>query len=116
MHLGPHPGGLKPRADRRCRLPPHVPPNRLHKRLGGLVVGPIKSGLPSFGLPDVRASDVGALAAGGIGVMLVGFAEALGAAKAYAARKHEQIDPNRELLGLGAESGAPRVKLTHPSG
>jgi len=65
------------------------------------IVGPIKSGLPSFGLPDVRASDIGALAAGGIGVMLIGFAEALGAAKTYAAREHEQIDPNRELLGLG---------------
>ena len=44
---------------------------------------------------------MGALAAGGIGVMLVGFAEGLGAAKTYAAREHQQIDPNRELLGLG---------------
>ena len=70
------------------------------------IVGPIKSGLPSFGLPDVRASDIGALAAGGIGVMLVGFAEALGAAKTYAAREHEQIDPNRELLGLGGANVA----------
>jgi SulP family sulfate permease len=65
------------------------------------IVGPIKSGLPSLGLPKVRAGDVGALAAGGIGVMLVGFAEGLGAAKTYAAREHEQIDPNRELLGVG---------------
>ena len=65
------------------------------------IVGPIKSGLPSFGIPKVHGSDVGALAAGGVGVMLVGFAEGLGAAKTYAAREHEQIDPNRELLGLG---------------
>ena len=34
--------------------------------------------------------------------MLVGFAEGLGAAKTYAAREHYEIDPNRELLGLGA--------------
>jgi MFS superfamily sulfate permease-like transporter len=73
------------------------------------IVGPIKSGLPSFGLPDVRASDVGALAAGGIGVMLVGFAEGLGAAKTYAAREHQQIDPNRELLGLGGANLASAV-------
>ncbi len=33
--------------------------------------------------------------------MLVGFAEGLGAAKTYAARQHQQIDPNRELLGVG---------------
>ena len=65
------------------------------------IVGPIKSGLPSLGLPKIHAGDVGALAAGGIGVMLVGFAEGLGAAKTYAAREHQQIDANRELLGLG---------------
>ena len=34
--------------------------------------------------------------------MLVGFAEGLGAAKTYAAKDHEEVDPNRELLGLGA--------------
>jgi MFS superfamily sulfate permease-like transporter len=34
--------------------------------------------------------------------MLVGFAEGLGAAKTYAARDHYEIDPNRELIGLGA--------------
>ena len=33
--------------------------------------------------------------------MLVGFAEGLGAAKTYAARAHYEIDPNRELVGLG---------------
>jgi len=65
------------------------------------IVGPIKSGLPSLGIPKIRASDVGALVAGGVGVMLIGFAEGLGAAKTYAAREHEQIDVNRELLGLG---------------
>jgi len=65
------------------------------------IVGPIKSGLPSLGIPKIHGSDVGALAAGGVGVMLVGFAEGLGAAKTYAAREHQQIDANRELLGLG---------------
>ena len=46
--------------------------------------------------------DVGTLVAGGVAVMLVGFAEGLGAAKTYAAREHYEIDANRELLGLGA--------------
>jgi sulfate permease, SulP family len=71
-------------------------------RHGVEIVGSIKSGLPTFGIPSVHASDVGALAAGGVGLMLVGFAEGLGAAKTYAAREHQQIDANRELLGLGA--------------
>ena len=34
--------------------------------------------------------------------MLVGFAEGLGAAKTYATRAHYEVDPNRELIGLGA--------------
>ena len=65
------------------------------------IVGNIEAGLPSLGLPDASASDYGSLAAGAIGVMLVGFAESLGAAKNYAARDHYEIDANRELLGLG---------------
>ena len=70
------------------------------------IVGDIDSGLPSLGLPDASASDYGSLAAGAIGVMLVGFAESLGAAKTYAARHHYEIDANRELLGLGAANVA----------
>lgn len=70
------------------------------------IVGPIKSGLPSLGLPNVHLRDFGTLVAGGIGVMLVGFAEGLGAAKTYAARAHLEIDANRELLGLGAANVA----------
>jgi high affinity sulfate transporter 1 len=66
------------------------------------IVGHIERGLPSVGLPDVRAHDYLDLAAAGIGVMLVGFAEGLGAAKTYAARAHYEIDVDRELLGLGA--------------
>jgi sulfate permease, SulP family len=68
------------------------------------IVGPIKSGLPSLGTPDVHVRDLGDLAAGGIGIMLVGFAEGLGAAKNYAAREHQEIDANRELLGLGGSN------------
>ncbi|WP_027008081.1 SulP family inorganic anion transporter [Conexibacter woesei] len=66
------------------------------------IVGHIDSGLPSVGTPDVSWSDIGSLVAGGVGVMLVGFAEGLGAARTYAQREHYEIDTNRELLGLGA--------------
>ncbi|MGW6545047.1 SulP family inorganic anion transporter [Streptomyces massasporeus] len=66
------------------------------------VVGGIAAGLPSFGFPDVSVGDLGALAAGSVGVTLVAFAEGLGAAKNYAARDHYEVDANRELIGLGA--------------
>jgi high affinity sulfate transporter 1 len=69
---------------------------------GVAIVGPIESGLPSFGLPDVDTQRYLDLVASAAGVMLVGFAEGLGAAKAYAARNHYEIDPNHELIALGA--------------
>jgi high affinity sulfate transporter 1 len=66
------------------------------------IIGQIQSGLPSFGLPDVAAHSYLDLAPAAIGVMLVGFAEALGAGNTYAQKEHYEIDPNRELIGLGA--------------
>ena len=66
------------------------------------IVGDIDSGLPSLGLPDVSFSDYLDIAPAALGVMLIGFAEGLGAAKTYAAKKHYEVDANRELLGLGA--------------
>jgi high affinity sulfate transporter 1 len=69
---------------------------------GVAIIGQIQSGLPSFGLPNVAAHTYLDLAPAGIGVMLVGFAEGLGAAKTYAEKNHYEIDPNRELIALGA--------------
>jgi sulfate permease, SulP family len=69
---------------------------------GVKIVGHISGGLPSFGLPSVPAADYLKLAGSAAGVMLVGFAEGLGAAKTYAARNGYEISPNRELIGLGA--------------
>ncbi|GAA1858429.1 SulP family inorganic anion transporter [Actinomadura bangladeshensis] len=69
---------------------------------GVAVVGGIATGLPSFGFPDVSVDDLGGLAAGSVGVLLVAFAEGLGAAKSYAARDHYEVDADRELIGLGA--------------
>ena len=66
------------------------------------VVGHIDAGLPALGLPGATWTQYTDLIGPCLGVMLVGFAEALGAAKTYAAREGYDIDPNRELLGMGA--------------
>jgi sulfate permease, SulP family len=66
------------------------------------VIGHIDSGLPQLGLPDLTGRQFIDLLGGSVGVMLVGFAEGLGAAKTYAARDGYDIDADRELLGLGA--------------
>jgi SulP family sulfate permease len=69
---------------------------------GVTIVGHIDGGLPSFGFPSVPSGDYLKLAGPAVGVMLVGFAEGLGAAKTYAAKNGYEISPNSELIGLGA--------------
>jgi SulP family sulfate permease len=69
---------------------------------GVATVGSIDPGLPSLSVPDISLDRFGGLTAAALGVMLVGFAESLGTAKTYAQRDNREIDPNRELIGLGA--------------
>lgn len=66
------------------------------------IVGSIESGLPSVGLPGVGFGDGVDLLAGAIGILFVGFAEGLGAAKTYAARDHYEIDADQELIAVGS--------------
>jgi sulfate permease, SulP family len=70
---------------------------------GVKIVGHIDSGLPSLGLPHgVRWRDYVSLFGPAIGVLIIGFAEGLGAAKTYAAKAGYEVNANRELGGLGA--------------
>lgn len=75
----------------------------LHLQAHGVaIVGRVSGGLPSFGLPDAPASDYLKLAGPAAGIVLVGFAEGLAAAKTYAAKNGYQINPNTELASVGA--------------
>ncbi|NLU65425.1 SulP family inorganic anion transporter [Rhodococcus sp. HNM0563] len=70
---------------------------------GVAIVGHIDSGLPTLGIPDgLGFHDYIDLLGPAVGVLLIGFAEGLGAAKTYAVKHGYTVDPNRELLGLGA--------------
>ncbi|TQF75254.1 SulP family inorganic anion transporter [Rhodococcus spelaei] len=67
------------------------------------IVGHIDSGLPSVGLPGgVGFDDYVGLLGPAVGVLLIGFAEGLGAAKTYAVKAGYEVDANRELMGMGA--------------
>jgi high affinity sulfate transporter 1 len=66
---------------------------------GVSVVGPLPSGLPHLSLPRLHPALLAALAPGALSIVLVGYAEALGAAKA--AVDQEDIDPNQELTAHG---------------
>jgi high affinity sulfate transporter 1 len=65
------------------------------------VAGHLPSGLPSLTLPNLDIRVLGELAPGALAIVLVGYAEALGAAKAAAIQSGGDIDPNQELVAHG---------------
>ncbi len=70
------------------------------------VVGDIPDTLPVFGFPDLSGSLIGDLLATAFVITLVGFMESIAVAKVYARRHRYDVDPNRELVGLGAANVA----------
>ena len=65
------------------------------------VAGHIPSGLPHLTIPRLDATTFYELAPGALAIVLVGYAEALGAAKAAAMQSGGDIDPNQELVAHG---------------
>jgi high affinity sulfate transporter 1 len=68
---------------------------------GVSVVGDLPSGLPYFIPPNLDPAILQALAPGALAIVLVGYAEALGGAKAAAMQGGGNIDPNQELVAHG---------------
>jgi len=65
------------------------------------VAGHLPSGLPHLTIPNLDTSILGELTPGALAIVLVGYAEALGAAKAAALQSGGDIDPNQELVADG---------------
>ena len=68
---------------------------------GVSVVGKLPSGLPHLALPHLDPAILWELAPGALAIVLVGYAEALGGAKAAAMQGGGDIDPNQELIAHG---------------
>jgi high affinity sulfate transporter 1 len=68
---------------------------------GVRVAGHIPSGLPSLTAPNLAPAILRELLPGALAIVLVGYAEALGAAKAAALQDGSDIDPNQELIAHG---------------
>lgn len=66
------------------------------------VVGEIPSGLPPIAIPGLDGELVGKLAPTAVIIALVGFLESIAVAKVYARRDRYEVEPNQELVGLGA--------------
>ncbi len=70
------------------------------------VVGVLPKGLPPFEFPSVSASDLGQLTIGAAGIAIVAFADTSVLSRTFAIRGGYQVNPNQELVALGAANVA----------
>ena len=69
---------------------------------GVSVVGPLQQGFPPFTIPDVSFADAVQLVPGALGIALVALVDTISTASAFAARSHERVRGNQEMIGIGA--------------
>jgi MFS superfamily sulfate permease-like transporter len=69
---------------------------------GVSVLGTLPQGLPTLSIPLPRFDDLAPVLTGGAAVALVSFADTSVLSRAYAARLRTPVDPNQEMVGLGA--------------
>jgi SulP family sulfate permease len=70
--------------------------------LGVQVVGDIPRGLPPLTLPSFSIDMWGTIIGAAILISVIGFVESVSVAQTLAAKKRQRIDPDQELIGLGA--------------
>jgi len=66
------------------------------------VLGPLPQGLPSFALPLISPEHIRDIVIGGFAVAMVAFADTSVLSRTYAAKNRTTVDPNQEMIGLGA--------------
>ena len=69
---------------------------------GVKIVGDVPQGLPPFTMPSLSMDLISSLMVPAILISIIGFVESVSVAQTLAAKKRQRIDPNQELLGLGA--------------
>ncbi|MBW8710167.1 MAG: SulP family inorganic anion transporter, partial [Mycobacterium sp.] len=65
-------------------------------------VGVLPQGLPPFTVPHVGTDDLLPLLAGALGIAVVSLADTISTASAFGARTGQEINGNREMVGIGA--------------
>lgn len=81
---------------------------------GVKVLGAVPQGLPPFTLPDLSPQLVGDLMVAAALISVVGFVESVSVAQTLAAKRRQRIDPNQELIGLGAANLGASVSGAFP--
>ncbi|MGC3992890.1 MAG: sulfate permease [Propionicimonas sp.] len=68
---------------------------------GVAVIGAVPTELPRPVLPNPAGVDLVQLALAGVGIAVVGYSDVILTGRAFAARRGERVDANRELLAMG---------------
>ncbi|HEU0250051.1 MAG TPA: SulP family inorganic anion transporter, partial [Solirubrobacteraceae bacterium] len=69
---------------------------------GVATVGALPQGIPAPTLPWTNASDVVPLLIAAVGITLVSLTDTIATATSFAARRGEEVEPNQEMIGMGA--------------
>ena len=69
---------------------------------GVKVIGTLPEGLPSFHVPVLALSDLSVVTVGAVGIALVALADTISTSTSFAERTGEEVDGNREMIGIGA--------------
>ena len=77
--------------------------------LGIALIGAVPAGLPSLRLPDVAWRDALALLPVAASCVVVIIAQSAATARSFAARLHERVDENADILGLAAANAMAAI-------
>lgn len=69
---------------------------------GVAIVGDVPQSLPPLTLPDLSPTLLGQLFVPALLISIIGFVESISVAQTLAAKKRQRINPDQELIGLGA--------------
>jgi SulP family sulfate permease len=81
---------------------------------GVALVGEVPRGLPTFALPDFGLDIWSELAVSALLISIIGFVESVSVGKTLAAKRRQRIEPNQELVALGAANIASAVSGGFP--
>lgn len=70
------------------------------------VLGALPQGLPHFSFPSIGSNDLAPVLLGGLAVALISFADTSVLSRTYAGRTDSFVEPNQEMVGLGAANVA----------
>ena len=76
---------------------------------GVKTVGALPQGLPRPSLPWTQVSDVGPLLVAALGITMVSLTDTIATSTSFSARRGEEVNPDQEMVGLGAANVAAGV-------